>query len=299
MKRYAPILVAALALTAFAAVAFAGDRDIDETHDVNRDAVVSIDNLAGSITIVGWDRDKVEIKGTLDRKADRLQVEGNRDELEVKVKYPKKKKNLSIRKGSVLEIRVPEHCSLELEGVSCDIDVSDFHGQLEAGSISGNIRVVGDTESIDVSTVSGDVYVESATDMVEIESISGFVEVKGVRKSLEISMVSGEAEVSCDELLEFSFNCVSGDLDIDATPAPGADWELECHSGELTLHLPKDLSAEFDIELFSGDVHNEFGPEARRTSKFAPGKELRFTAGDGEADIEISTFSGDIRLVRR
>jgi len=297
MKRYATILTTSLILAALALPVFAGS-DIDETRDVNRDALISVDNLAGSITIVGWDRDKVEIKGTLDKKAEKLRVEGDREELEIRVKYPKKK-NLNIRKGSVLEIRVPENCRLDLEGVSCDIDVSKFHGRLEAGVVSGNVRIVGDTEGIDVSTVSGDVNVDSETDMVEIESISGYIEVRGVSKSLEISMVSGEAEVHGGELHDFRFNCVSGDLDIYAEPASGADWELECHSGDLNLHLPADLSAEFDIELFSGDIHNEFGPDARRTSKFAPGKELRFTAGDGDANIEISTFSGDIRLVQR
>ena len=297
MNRNATILVAALALLTLAAPVLAGS-EIDETRDVNRDALISVDNLAGSITITGWDRDQVEIKGTLDKKAEELRIDGDRDKLSIEVAYPKRK-NLNVRKGSVLEIRVPRNCRLELEGVSCDIDVSDFQGRIEAGTISGAVRVTGDTESVDVATVSGDVSVESETDAVEIESISGFVEVRGVRESLEISMISGEVEVHAGELKTFRFNCVSGDLELTAAPASGADWEIEGHSGDLTLRLPADLSAEFDIELFSGDLHNEFGPEARRTSKFAPGKELRFTAGGGDASVEISSFSGDVRLVRR
>lgn len=282
----------------FAAVALAGDRDIDERRDVDGDAVINVDNLAGEIIIVGWDKNEVHIKGTLDKKAEKLEIDGGGDSLDIKVKYPRKK-NQNIKKGSYLEIRVPEGCELEMEGVSCDMEVSDFHGLLEAVTVSGDMKIEGGMRGLETSTVSGDVVIDSETETVEIETVSGYIEVRGVKRSLEISLVSGEAEVWADELMDFSFNCVSGDLTARATPARGADWELECHSGDLTLELPDDVDAEFDIELFSGDLDNDFGPEAKRTSKFAPGKELRFTAGDGGADVEISTFSGDVRLVKR
>ena len=290
------ILTIALTLATLTSAVFAGD--INETRDVNRDAVIVVDNLAGSITVTGWNREQVEIKGTLDAKAEKLELEGNRETLEIKVKYPRKR-NLNIKKGSVLEIRVPEGCRLELKGVSCNIDVSKFHGRVEAGTVSGDVRIVGDTAGIEAASVSGDIFVDSSTESVEISSVSGFVEVRGTTRSLEIDMVSGEVEVKSDGLKDFRFNIVSGDLDLDVAPAPGADWEINGHSGDITLHLPADVSAEFDIEVFSGDIHNDFGPKARRTSKFAPGKELQFTAGGGDAEIDISTFSGDIRLVRR
>lgn len=297
MKINAKTMLAIMLLAILAVPALAGG-DIDEKRDVNSDAKIVVDNLAGSITVVGWDRKEVEIKGSLDEKADKLEIEGDRDDLEIKVKYPKKK-NLNIKKGSVLEIRVPEGCRLELKGVSCDIDVSKFHGLLETENVSGDIRIVGDTAGITTSTVSGDVFIDTDTDVVEVSCISGYVEVRGVRGTLEVNMVSGEVEVHSDVLKNFSFNIVSGDLDIEVAPAADADWEINSHSGDITLRLPSDVSAEFDIEVFSGDIDNAFGPEARRTSKFAPGKELQFTAGSGSANIEISTFSGDIRLVQR
>ncbi len=45
-------------------------------------------------------------------------------------------------------------------------------------------------------------------------------------------------------------------------------------------------------------MRNDFGPKAKRTDKYGPGKELRFSAGDGSANIEISMFSGDVRLIK-
>ena len=40
------------------------------------------------------------------------------------------------------------------------------------------------------------------------------------------------------------------------------------------------------------------GPRARRTSKYAPGKELSFTEGAGEATIRVKSFSGTVTIDR-
>ena len=100
-------------------------------------------------------------------------------------------------------------------------------------------------------------------------------------------------------LKEFSFASVSGDFDMTGSIADNADWKIDCHSGDVVLNLSADISAEFDIQSFTGDIENEFGPQARRTSKYAPGRELQFTAGGGDADVDINMFSGDLKLLKR
>jgi hypothetical protein len=35
-----------------------------------------------------------------------------------------------------------------------------------------------------------------------------------------------------------------------------------------------------------------------RTSKYAPGRELRFTEGDGDARVSIKTLNGSLRLCK-
>jgi hypothetical protein len=71
---------------------------------------------------------------------------------------------------------------------------------------------------------------------------------------------------------------------------------VESHSGTVTLELPADTSAEFEIETFSGQIHNDFGPKARRTSEYGPGYELSFSTGSGEAEVSVESFSGGVYL---
>jgi hypothetical protein len=49
------------------------------------------------------------------------------------------------------------------------------------------------------------------------------------------------------------------------------------------------------VDSHSGDIDDFFGAEAQRTSKHGPGRRLRATAGSGNAAVNISTLSGDVR----
>jgi len=72
--------------------------------------------------------------------------------------------------------------------------------------------------------------------------------------------------------------------------------DMEAINGDLRLDILGKVDAEFDIETFNGSIDNSFGPDPVRTSRYAPGRELRFTHGEGNARIRIKTLNGGISL---
>ena len=56
------------------------DEQVNKTIDASPDGYVEIYNTSGSIEVTGWDRDEIEIKGTLGDSVEELVVErdGNR-----------------------------------------------------------------------------------------------------------------------------------------------------------------------------------------------------------------------------
>ena len=68
---------------------------------------------------------------------------------------------------------------------------------------------------------------------------------------------------------------------------------------KLTWSLSATLSAKIDVSTINGRIRNCFGPEAERTSKYAPGWSLRFTEGDGDGRVDISTVNGGVNLCRK
>ncbi len=111
--------------------------------------------------------------------------------------------------------------------------------------------------------------------------------------------MSGDVRIGGGSVERLRVNAFSGDIEVEASPAKGASFVLDSHSGDITLRLPGDLDAKVAFNSFSGDVENEFGPGARSTSDYGPGRELEFTSGSGEASIRINTFSGDTRVLRK
>jgi DUF4097 and DUF4098 domain-containing protein YvlB len=114
-----------------------------------------------------------------------------------------------------------------------------------------------------------------------------------------VNTVGGTILVRGGEFSDARFNSVSGDVEFTGSVASDGSFRFESHNGDVVLNLPAKTSAEFEVSTFNGDIVNEHGPEARRSSRYGPGRELNFTAGSGDARVDISTFNGDIRILKK
>ncbi len=292
------IAAVVLLLTAVAATALA-DTEVDQTRKVAKNVRLGIENISGEITITGWDKNEVRITGSLEKDIEELRITGDGDELQIEVVVPK---NLHGRNQDIeadLNFRVPHGARLDVETVNSPILVDDVSGPAELATVNGRIVVEKGPERIVAATVNGRIEIASKTTKLKAETVNGGIKLAECRGEVSVSVVSGNVEMADAELEEFNFSAVSGDLELTGAMVGKADWDISLHSGRAVLRLPADTSAEFDISAFSGDIENEFGPAARRASKYGPGKELSFTAGDGDANFDADIFSGDLHLLKR
>jgi hypothetical protein len=81
--------------------------------------------------------------------------------------------------------------------------------------------------------------------------------------------------------------------------ATDARLDFESISGDIRLDLAGPVNAAIDASSFSGEIRNCFGPKPARTDEYAPGKELRFTEGQGGARVRIRSMNGDIDICRK
>jgi len=289
------LLVAAALLLLAVAPAAAGE-DIDRGLPAPADGTVSISNVSGSIRIEGWDESRVRVTGTLGSGTERLEFENEGRRTIVKVVLPRHARDVE---PSDLVVRVPKGSLVDAGGVSASVTASGVIGELDLHSVSGDVIASGDPREVRAQTVSGDISLRTTCDDITAESVSGDVTIEGAGDEVEVSTVSGETTLDMDRVKRLRFNSVSGGLDWSGVPAAGASFEIESHSGSVTLVLPEKHAADFEITSFSGEIDNAFGPRARRTSKYAPGRELEFSTGAGGARIRITTFSGDVTLRAR
>jgi DUF4097 and DUF4098 domain-containing protein YvlB len=292
------LLVLVVLLTAAAAAPLAAAQPVNERHPVAPGAAVSIENIAGSLVITGWDQAEVEITGTLGDGVEGIEVESDGEGISIEVKY---EENFRGRHTSETElvIRVPQGSPLEVETVSASIEVDGVGAAVELESVSGAIRVSDRPEALDVETVSGSIDVASAPDGAELASVSGAIRVGSSQGRVEAENVSGSILVEGGTLGGGSFETVSGEITCKAVPGASGSIDMESMSGSITLVADAGAPASFELETFSGTISNQFGPEAKKTSQYTPEKKLRFSIGSGGPSISLSSFSGSIKLLSR
>ena len=78
----------------------------------------------------------------------------------------------------------------------------------------------------------------------------------------------------------------------------GAITEPNCHPVDNKLDNGDVALNGIIHTCLNGDIDNCFGPKPERTSKYAPGQELSFQEGNGNARIDVSTMNGDISICR-
>jgi DUF4097 and DUF4098 domain-containing protein YvlB len=293
MKVTTKILLAA-GLTVLLAEAAAAER-IDRRIDAADDAIVTIQNTAGSVEIRGWSRDEVEVKGDLGRDVEELVLERDGKEVRIEVRAPH---GNNIRISSDLEIRVPQGSSVRVTGVSNDIDIADVRGDLRLSSVSGDVDAEGSEGDIEIETVSGDVQAEGRGQEGNhrLNTVSGDIDVQNISGDIRMESVSGDLALLDGTFERVSLNTTSADIVFHAGLAGNGRLDVETINGDLDINFSDEVSARFDIETFNGEIRNCFGPEPVRTSRYTPGSELKFTEGGGSGRVTIRTLNGDLRL---
>ena len=278
------------------------DRPVDESRPAAPDVRVEIENVVGSVRVIGWTEDRVRVTGAIGDDVEGLEIEGDRNAISIEVEIPHHhgRRHWGDRDySSDLEIWVPTGSRLAVETVSAPIDVSGIDGSLELESVSGSIVAEGRPQEAELSTVSGAIRFTGAETAVSAESVSGSIRLEGVADRVEVSTVSGLIEVISDTFERGQLETVSGKIDFEGDLTPNGRLEIEAHSANITVALPASVSASFDLETFSGSIENDFGPEAERTGRYSPGKRLKFSTGGGQARVTIDTFSGNVWLKKR
>ncbi len=125
----------------------------------------------------------------------------------------------------------------------------------------------------------------SASDKIEIDIVSGGANLKNIKtEKLDIDTVSGSIKAA-GEFTELESDSVSGDVTVSsATPLKKLDCDST--SGNIRLTIPKNSGFTLKADTVSGDI--SCGLPTVSESK------NRRVCGDGSADFETDTVSGDL-----
>ena len=271
--------------------------EINKTLDAAPDGHVEVSNISGSVDVIGWSRDSVEVTGELGKNVEELIFEREGDRVTVKVKVPRKSgRNIS----TDLVIRVPEMSSVDVGTVSADIDVEGVLGEQRLHTVSGDVEAEIGSADCSFESVSGDVEVEGSRKNTDVRgsSVSGDVIFFRIAGEVKAETVTGDIVIDEGSFDRASLETVNGEILFQSELRKDGRLDAESVNGDIDVELTGDVSAQFDLSSFNGRIDNCFGPAAKRTSKYAPGWATRFTEGDGDGRVSMSTLNGDMTLCK-
>lgn len=272
------------------ASAFAG-KSVDESWELDADATVFIENIAGIIEIRGWDRNEARLTGELGSSVDELEISSNGSSLQISVTN-RNERNVD---DTDLKLIIPAGASVDATTVSADIMVKGLDNEkLTASSVSGDVKANATSRRVSIESVSGDIEFSGHTIRITAESVSGDIDLSGISGEVSATAVSGDMEIMAGQVESGRFETVSGDMTLVAEVSDNGRIGAESMSGDVIIMLPASQSGVFKAQSFSGRISTDFGSVDR--AKHGPGSHLKHVAGGGGAEVRVESFSGNIKL---
>jgi hypothetical protein len=272
-------------------------------HDASPDAHVSINNTAGTVTVLAWDRSDVEVTGELGDGARPLLIAGSKSDLAITVQPQAGTGwfgwgSRHATAPSTLEVHVPKTVSLVVRVISAPVVIDGTEGgDLSIETVSGRVRINARAPTLKVHSVSGSIELAGQAEHVELQTVSGDILAPSLGADAALQTISGRIQADGNAWQKLTLSTVSGDVQLAGSLAANGTLAIDSMSGDVQLQLPADTSGTLHASTFSGDLRSDFGSPAK--TDHGPGSTLDASLGDHRGSIRVETFSGDLRIRKK
>lgn len=293
---------------------FAGE-PINQTRAIPSNAQIKIESPTGLSEIKTWHKNEFSVQGELDDAALKYELVVENDEVVFEVKMPRRSNHRN-SEGSQLTFFVPHDSQVHFEGINTQVmisgvqggsDIETVNGEIEASNLGGDIRLntvngriqgSGLNGDIRYSAVNGNIDDKDSKGTLRFEAVNGDLTSDTQASSLRAESVNGEINFTLANTQQVKINTVNGQTNVKVGALlPDAQIEIETVSGSVTLSLPKSLSAKVEVQAHAGGkISNSLTTDKVKKAKYGPSSSLKFDMGSAQADIEIDTINGHIRL---
>jgi len=253
-------------------------------------AAVKILNPAGSIRLVGWDRDSIVVRGRVAR-GQHLIFSGSASGVKVVIEDSATSAD---SRPSELVIYLPRASQISTKSASAAITGTDVSGWFY--SVSGNIRLAGSATSIEAETMDGSIDLNVAVPWVRARTGSGTLTLRRAAPDADLATISGPLNVATASVRRGRFSSVTGDIRMIGAPPADALLELSNHEGAVELLLPRNVGGVFDLSTVSGTIENGLASARPAARDPMQNRALHLELGGGGAHVTVRTFRGIIRL---
>ena len=281
----AAMLVLASPLTA--------QKKIDRKIPLGMEGAFRIMNMVGSVRVHGWDKDTVQIRGTL-APGDQFYAGGGYTGAKMFIESA----NERDPKPTNLEIWVPSRARLWIKTATAPIDVDGVDGGLDLYTVSATIEVAGNPRELNAEAIDGDIHITGSPAWLRAKSASGAITFRGASSDAGLSTVSGQVKMEGGVFERTKIETVTGNVSFAGRIDRSGIFDFDTHSGSVDIAIPDGTNASFSVVTIAGSITNNASRGRPTAGRFGRGSELTTEMGDGGAKISVRTFKGPVTLRR-
>jgi hypothetical protein len=249
--------------------------DFHQTYTLKPGGRVSLENSNGSVEILGWEKDSIDVSGTKYASTDtvlralKIDIVSSLDSIRIRTVPPTGHRG---NWGAKYIIRVPRRVELERIGSSNgSIRIEDLEGAARLRTSNGGVRV---------SRVNGPVEIETSNGGVDVVEHNGSVIARTSNGGIRADNVRGQFEATT------SNGSINARL---ADPQPGKPVKLDSSNGSVTLTMDAIKDNDVRITTSNSSITLKLPSSAKGMLKANTSNSNSITT-----DFDVSIRSGQI-----
>jgi DUF4097 and DUF4098 domain-containing protein YvlB len=288
-KKIAPALFPLLGagLLLLPVTSLAAGQKVERHFTVKGHPVVMIQNVAnGRIEVKSWKNSEVVVSAEQPSNKVDLDMEQADDRIEVT--------------ANVLDTSAPESDLAE----SIQLTVPE-ETELQIKTQTGLIYVEQVTGDMKLESVAGDVHLKEVSGYIIVRTTGGSLVCTQCAGKLDFNSISGNAQILQPSLKNVTLVTMTGNILFDGDFIRTGIYSMKSGRGLVEVRFAGADSFDLNAQTSSGTVDNRaeafLKPDSHgfkhSASKYAKG--LFGTVGNGLAKVELSSFSGTVRILKR
>ncbi|HEU0004351.1 MAG TPA: DUF4097 family beta strand repeat-containing protein [Terriglobia bacterium] len=261
----------------------AADR-IEKIFPVSKNASLMLTNYTGTISVKGWQNSEVKVVYT--KHSQNVEIDMESTPSKVRVATHVLDKLAAADKTRVdYQVYVPEEATLEIVNNMGTVDVENIKGGVKVDVIEAVVKITG---------VHGGVQATSLGSKVAISESSG---------PIQTTTVSGDIVFSKVESNSVTANSTLGNISYEGDFVRLGNYRFSTNEGIILVQCPDQASVEWNAKTVKGKIRSNLPIRSKNHAPSSTGiaekQSLLGTLNQGDANVNLSTFSGEININRR
>jgi len=262
---------------------------------------LEVESFNGSIEVVGWDSDAVQVRGT--KFASRqevvkdMSIDATGDPGVVRLRVVRPTPNCHC--GASFTVKVPRktridradtsNASLRIESIDAPARVKTSNGSIKIWDVSGDLEATTSNASIDAEKLSGSAVLRTSNGRIHGDGIRGSLEARTSNSSIDLTMTEA------DPVHPIILNSSNGSITLNLASWKNNEIRASTSNSSINLKLPDNLDARVHASTSNGSINTDYEVTTSHFSKTL----LEGKIGNGGPLLDLQTSNGSIRLTKR